>query len=169
MKCIACASDETKVTDSRIAADGYTIRRRRECEKCGFRFSTNEHVEILNLTVLKQSGDKQSYSREKLITGVKKALEKRQVSDERLYRLILDIERRIQLNATSATNGEEDSPRMEITSRAIGDLVMRGLKRFDKVAYIRFASVYHAFADLGTFQKEIDLLIPKRRARKVRA
>ena len=165
MHCISCSSDATKVTDSRLAAEGYTIRRRRECEKCGFRFSTNEQVEILNLSVVKNHGEKESYSREKLIAGVKKALEKRSVSDNRLYKLILDIERRIQKHAKTAANGDEESYRQEIASQLIGDIVMRCLKRFDKVAYIRFASVYQSFDDLSAFQKELNLLNSKRRVR----
>lgn len=163
MRCLACPSEETKVTDSRLTGEGYSIRRRRECGKCGFRFSTTEQMEILNLTVQKQSGLKESYTREKLIRGLRKALEKRPASEERFTRLVGDIERKIQLASDRAMGGaEEESPRLEIRSSTIGDIVMAALKRFDKVAYLRFASVYQAFEDLEAFEQAIELMKTKK-------
>src|SRR3989338_9061796 len=96
MKCPVCYYEDTKVTDSRVASDGIAIRRRRECLKCGFRFSTYEEVEILDLSVIKQSGAIEAYSREKLITGLKKAFEKRPITEDDFKKLITRIERDIQ-------------------------------------------------------------------------
>jgi len=145
MKCPVCNYKETKVVDSRVASDGITIRRRRECLKCGFRFSTYEQVELLELMVIKRAGHKESYSREKLENGLKKAFEKRPVSQDSFRILVNKIEKSIQSKKKS-----------EITSQEIGELAMKELKKKDPVAYIRFASVYRAFKDLASFQKEIN-------------
>jgi transcriptional repressor NrdR len=145
MKCPVCNYKETKVIDSRVALDGITVRRRRECLKCGFRFSTYEEVELLDLTVLKRDGQKQAYSREKLEQGLHKALERRPISEEQFRMLVNKIERDIQALKKN-----------EIFSREIGEIVMKELKKKDPVAYIRFASVYRAFQDLESFQKEIN-------------
>jgi transcriptional repressor NrdR len=152
MKCPVCNYQETKVVDSREGSDGITIRRRRECLKCGFRFSTYEQVELLEVSVLKRDGRKEAYSREKLENGLKKAFEKRPISDEDFRILINKIERNIQARKKS-----------EITSQEIGELVMKELKKKDPVAYIRFASVYRAFKDLDSFQKEINSVFRKKR------
>lgn len=144
MKCPVCLAADTKVTDSRLTSEGFAIRRRRECVECGFRFSTFEEVEILNLSVIKRDGRREPYSREKLENGVKKALEKRPVTQDDFRKLINRIERDIQ-----------HLQRSEITSRMIGELVMKRLKRFDSVAYIRFASVYRSFQDVASFQREL--------------
>lgn len=152
MKCPVCLAADTKVTDSRLTSEGFAIRRRRECVQCGFRFSTFEEVEILNLTVIKRDGRKEPYSREKLETGVRKALEKRPVTQDDFKKLINRIERDIQ-----------HLQKNEMTSRTIGEIVMKRLKRFDTVAYIRFASVYRSFQDVASFQRELALLTSRRR------
>jgi len=152
MKCPVCNYKETKVVDSRVASDGITIRRRRECLKCGFRFSTYEQVELLELMVIKRDGRKESYSREKLEQGLKKAFEKRPISSESFRILVNKIEKNIQT-----------IKRNEIKSQEIGEMAMKELKKKDPVAYIRFASVYRAFKDLATFQKEINDVFKKKR------
>lgn len=158
MKCPACHFADTKVTDTRLVIQGYAIRRRRECDKCAFRFSTYEEVEILNLTVVKRNGRHEPYSREKLEVGIRKAFEKRPITQEAFRRLISGIERDIQLKGKT-----------EITSQAIGEIIMRWLKRTDQVAYIRFASVYRSFKDVDSFKAELNLLVkpprPKRKRR----
>src|SRR3989344_9488176 len=129
MKCPNCAHEETKVLDSRPAQEGMVIRRRRECVKCGFRFSTHEEMEILDLTVVKRDGTKQPYMREKIENGIHKAFEKRPLSRDGFLELISSIEQDIQ-----RTNKDE------ITSKEIGNIVMKRIKASDQVAYIRFAS-----------------------------
>jgi len=152
MKCPVCNYQETKVVDSREATDGITIRRRRECLKCGFRFSTYEQVELLDLTVIKRDGHKESYLREKLENGLKKAFEKRPIGNEDFRILVNKIERAIQAKKKT-----------EITTQEIGEIVMKELKKKDPVAYIRFASVYRAFKDLDSFQKEINEVFKKKK------
>lgn len=152
MKCPACQHDLTKVVDSRALEDGIAIRRRRECDKCSFRFSTYEELELLNLTVKKRDGRCESYNQEKVLNGVKKALEKRPVTPEKLKGVIQAIEIDIQREAKNDT----------ITSERIGELVMKHLRRMDKVAYMRFASVYESFNDLNSFQETIDQLTRKK-------
>jgi transcriptional repressor NrdR len=151
MRCPVCLASDTKVNDSRLIEDSFAIRRRRECQKCGFRFSTYEQIEILNLTVIKRDGRKEPYQREKLERGLKHALEKRPYTQDQFKRLINTIERDIQ-----------KQKKEEITSNTVGEMVMRRLKSFDKVSYIRFASVYRAFEDVQTFQKELESLLNKK-------
>jgi len=148
MKCPVCLTQDTKVNDSRLTEQGFAIKRRRECQKCGFRFSTYEQIEILNLTVIKRTGVKEPYQREKLERGLKRALEKRPYSQDQFKKLLNTIERDIQKKKKD-----------EITSQFIGEQVMKRLKSFDKVSYIRFASVYRAFEDVKTFQKELEQLL----------
>ena len=148
MRCPVCYYEDSKVTDSRVASDGLSIRRRRECLKCGFRFSTYEEVEILDLVVVKRDGRKESYSREKVINGLKKALEKRSITEDNFKKLVNLIERDIQILRKN-----------EVTSNQIGQIVMKHLKRFDQVAYIRFASVYESFKDAQTFRRELNKLL----------
>jgi len=128
--------------------DGGAIRRRRQCEKCEFRFSTYEEIEILDLSVIKRDGSKDPYSREKLEGGIKRAFEKREHSDETLRKLISAIEQEIQKKASGG----------EIKSSDIGEIVMKKMKRVDKVAYIRFASVYRQFEDVEEFKAELQKL-----------
>ncbi len=144
MHCPSCNYFDTKVTDSRVAADGFSIRRRRECTKCNFRFSTVEESEILDLTVIKRDGHREPYSKDKLTAGLKHSLEKRSVTAEQFRGLVQRIERDIQRRRKE-----------ELTSREIGELVMKRLKTFDQVAYIRFASVYRSFQDVASFTQEL--------------
>lgn len=130
-----------------MATSGVSIRRRRECEKCDFRFSTVEEVQILDLTVIKRNGEREPYARQKLARGLAKSFEKRPISSEDLQRLIQIIERDIQLLRKS-----------EVSSGAIGDIVMRRLQQVDEVAYIRFASVYQGFKDAEMFHRAIEQL-----------
>lgn len=155
MKCLACHHSDTKVTDSRLVADGMAIRRRRECHKCGFRFSTYEESEILNLTVVKRDGSREPYSREKLESGIRKSFQKRAITLENFKKLVSHIERDIQ------TRG-----RQEVTSQFVGEVIMKHLKRTDDVAYIRFASVYRSFKDADSFRRELNALVAKKRKRK---
>lgn len=148
MKCPVCYFQDTKVVDSRVAADGLSIRRRRECLKCGYRFSTYEEVEILDLTIVKRDGRKESYVRDKLIKGLRRALEKRPITEEKFKKLVSLIERDLQVMRKN-----------EILSDQVGQIVMKQLKKIDQVAYIRFASVYESFKDAQSFKKELNKLI----------
>ncbi|MFH1427903.1 MAG: transcriptional regulator NrdR [Patescibacteria group bacterium] len=155
MKCPICYYLDTKVVDSRAASDGLSIRRRRECLKCGFRFSTYEEVEILDLMIVKRDGSKESYDREKLTKGLKKALEKRAITEDKFKKLIHSIERDIQrLRKT------------EVTARQVGQIIMKHLKKVDQVAYIRFASVYESFKDAQTFRREVNKLLNSKKTGK---
>lgn len=151
MKCPSCHHQDTKVTDSRLVNEGMAIRRRRECLKCEFRFSTYEEVEILNLTVIKRDGRTEPYSKEKLEAGLHKAFEKRPITQDEFRKLLGRIERDVQLD-------EKDD---EIKSSRVGEIIMKHLKRADAVAYIRFASVYRSFKDAQTFQRELKKLLRK--------
>ena len=148
MKCPSCANADTKVIDSRVATDGLSIRRRRECESCEFRFSTYEEVEILDLQVMKRDGSLEPYQREKLESGLHKALEKRPISSDDFRQLISEIEQEVQKKM-------KDN---KIESKEIGGIVVRKLKKYDPVAYIRFASVYRKFEDIEEFKKELQKL-----------
>lgn len=147
MYCAVCNHKDTKVVDSRISTDGANVRRRRECEKCGFRFSTLEEVELLDLTVVKRDGRRESYSREKMTRGLEKSLEKRPYTDQAFQKLTHKIERDVQKKR-----------RGQLTTQELGEIVMKHLKTFDKVAYIRFASVYRSFEDVGAFESELKKL-----------
>lgn len=145
MICPYCNSEETKVTDKR---DSHEItRRRRECLKCGKRFTTYERVER-DLHVIKKNGTRQTFDREKLKKGVEKAFEKRPITSEKIDKIVDDIEARINRNAKGK----------DITASKIGKIVMSRLKKADKIAYIRFASVYREFADLDDFKDELKKL-----------
>lgn len=154
MKCPICYHGDTKVVDSRVATDGLSIRRRRECLKCSFRFSTYEEMEILDLMIVKRDGRRESYNREKLISGLKKSCEKRPITQDRFKRLIHAVERDLQRLKKS-----------EITSSQIGQTVMKNLKKLDTVAYIRYASVYESFKDAQEFRQEINKLIKKKKTK----
>jgi len=155
MKCPICYFEDTKVIDSRVASDGLSIRRRRECEKCGFRFSTFEEMEILDLTVEKRDGKKEAYNRDKLVSGLKKALEKRPIDDDGFKKLIHNIERDIQQLKKS-----------EVQTKEIGKIVMKHLKETDVVAYIRFASVYESFEDAGDFKETLNNILEDKKTGK---
>ncbi|TSC71897.1 MAG: transcriptional repressor NrdR [Parcubacteria group bacterium Gr01-1014_38] len=157
MHCPACNTEETKVVDSRVVERGTAVRRRRECEKCGHRFSTYEQVELPRLVVVKKDGRREPYQRVKIESGIRKALEKRPVPERRVREMLAEIERELQ------ARGEE-----EVGSRVIGEMVMRALQELDEVAYIRFASVYKAFRDADTFQEELKHLRKTSRPRRFR-
>ncbi len=147
MICPFCGHNDTKVVDSRDTNDSRAIRRRRECEKCQSRFSTYEEMEIMKMTVIKRNGIKQEYDKKKIATGLRKALEKRPVSEDKIQKAIVDIEYEIQAKDSG-----------EIKSRDIGKMVLKKLKELDEVAYIRFASVYKSFKSVESFKKEMENL-----------
>jgi len=152
MKCPVCHYQDTKVVDSRVASDGSSIRRRRECLKCGFRFSTYEEIEILDLSIIKRDGRKEAYDKDKLVRGLRKALEKRPITEEKFKQLVNSVERDIQALRKN-----------EVTSNQIGQIIMKHLRKVDQVAYIRFASVYQSFKDVQTFQRELNKLTEKKK------
>ena len=141
MKCPFCGHPDSKVIDSRPTADGNSIRRRRECEACQKRFTTFETIETVQIIVVKKSGVKELFDKQKLLSGVLKATEKRPVD---AVALVNEIEAELQ-----------NTLRQEVTSTEIGEMVMRKLKERDEVAYVRFASVYREFKDIDTFLKEL--------------
>ena len=147
MDCPYCQNNETKVTDSRDTG-ALSIRRRRECLKCGKRFTTYEHIELQPLYVIKKDGRRENFDRNKIRSGITKALEKRPVNHEQIEQIIDTIEEKIRKLGTE-----------EIETTQIGEFVMDELKNVDHVAYIRFASVYRSFADLSSFEKEVKNLI----------
>ncbi|MDD2758191.1 MAG: transcriptional regulator NrdR [Patescibacteria group bacterium] len=144
MRCPVCNYKETSVVDTRSSSDGLTIRRRRECDRCSYRFSAVEEIELLDIVVVKSDGRHESYMREKVESGIKYSLSKRPYTADSFSRLIHSIERDIQ-----------KKKKREIKSKDIGEIVMKHLRGFDKVAYIRFASVYRDFKDVKTFEKEL--------------
>ncbi|MBU5468083.1 transcriptional regulator NrdR [Virgibacillus sp. MSJ-26] len=148
MRCSNCHNKSTKVLDSRPIEEGCSIRRRRECERCGYRFTTFERVEEVPLIVVKKDGVRQEYSRDKLIRGLIKACEKRPVSIETIESLVLDVEKEIRNKGVA-----------EIDSKEIGEMVMNRLSEVDEVAYVRFASVYRQFKDISVFLDELKDLI----------
>ena len=143
MLCPTCKT-ETKVVDSRVAPDGLSVRRRRECEKCGERFTTIEEMELLDITVVKRDGHREAYDREKIEQGIKLSMRKRPYTNESFRTLISCIEADIQKRR-----------KREITSGEMGEIVMHFLKGFDKIGYIRFASIYRSFTDVSTFAREL--------------
>jgi transcriptional repressor NrdR len=145
MRCPKCNILEDKVIDSRSSRDGGTIRRRRECTGCGHRFTTREHVEAEDLLVVKSDDVRQAFSREKLLRGVLRAFEKRPVPREAIEKLVDEVVNELQSMNT-----------MEISSKLIGLKVMERIPALDKVAYVRFASVYRRFEAIGEFIEEIN-------------
>ena len=150
MKCPFCSSENTRVIDSRPADDNNSIRRRRLCDDCNKRFTTYEMIESLPIIVIKKDGSRETFDRQKLLTGMLRACEKRPVSIETLDRAISDIETVIQ-----------NSLDREVNSDKIGEFVMDKLKDIDEVAYVRFASVYRQFKDINTFMDELNKLLTK--------
>ncbi|MBU1119516.1 transcriptional regulator NrdR [Patescibacteria group bacterium] len=146
-----CEDGETKVTDSRYLPDANIIRRRRECMHCSFRFSTMEEVTILDLIIVKRNGKREPYSREKLKSGLLRSLEKRSHTTEDYRKLISSVEAEIQKTRKN-----------EVTSEMIGQIVIDKLKNFDKVAYIRFSSVYYSYSDISEFIDELSKLKTKK-------
>ncbi|MEO6006315.1 MAG: transcriptional regulator NrdR [Opitutus sp.] len=147
MRCPKCTSIEDKVVDSRISKEGSTIRRRRECLECGHRYSTTEGLVRDGISVIKRDGRREEFSREKLLHAVRAACHKRPVDAEQIAMLIEDV--------IDVLEAQYDS---EIPSAAIGDAVMHRMRTVDQVAYVRFASVYKEFRDVGEFVDEISAL-----------
>lgn len=150
MKCIYCGCEESRVVDSRSTDDGASIRRRRECEQCGRRFTTYEKIDMVPLMVVKKDQRREPFDSEKLRQGILKACEKRPVSVSDIDELARNIEMK-------AYASEQ-----EITSAQIGEMVMEGLKELDEVSYVRFASVYRQFTDLQNFIEELNKLLNSR-------
>ena len=147
MKCPKCGSDDDKVLDSRAVRDGAAIRRRRECTVCGTRFTTHEEIDRDEVTVVKQDGTREPFSRQKLEKGVRIACQKRPVSEDQLQSLLDSV--------VAALEGEE------VPTSKIGELVMERLHALDEVAYIRFASVYRRFTDVNQFLSTITEMVRK--------
>ncbi|MDO8551373.1 MAG: transcriptional regulator NrdR [bacterium] len=145
MRCPFCGHDETDVLESRIPENGNTFRRRRECEKCKKRFTTYERVEGPSLLVIKKDGRREPFDREKIKRGILKSCEKRPVPVRTLDEIVEEVERELLRKDT-----------IEIPSRVIGNAVLRKMKKLDKVAWLRFASVYLEFADLADFERAIE-------------
>lgn len=154
MKCPFCRDLDNKVIDSRLSKDGDIIRRRRECLRCQRRFTTYERVEEMLPMIVKKDGRREVYDRMKVVAGLKKACEKRPVSMEAIEQLADRIERMLQ------ERGEK-----EVSSPVVGEAIMRELYELDKVAYVRFASVYRSFRDLNEFLRELEELMRQRRTR----
>lgn len=149
--CQRCKHNGTKVVDSRPADDGKAIRRRRECENCGYRFTTFERIEQSPILVIKKNGNREEFSREKLLRGVRRACEKRPISAEEQENIVNNVERCIRDNSLN-----------EIDSTEVGKYVMDELVDVDDVAYIRFASVYREFKDIEVFMREMKALEEKK-------
>ena len=147
MICPFCAHDFTRVVDKREGSDGKTTRRRRECQKCNRRFTTFERAETLDLLVIKKDGRREIFDRAKLRGGIIKSCEKRPVSAGDIEKIVDEVEAELRKINTS-----------EVSSKKIGEMVIKRLKKLDEVAYIRFASVYRQFADLSDFEKELTKL-----------
>jgi len=148
MRCPFCNHTDGKVVDSRASKDGDSIRRRRECLKCGRRFTTYERIEEVAQMVIKKDGRRENFDRWKIKSGILKAVEKRPVGLEQVDALIDEVEREL-FNSTEH----------EVTTKAIGEAVMNKLKQLDEVAYVRFASVYRQFKDLNEFMSELKTML----------
>jgi transcriptional repressor NrdR len=152
VKCPFCAHQDNKVIDSRLSKEGQVIRRRRECLSCARRFTTYERIEEIMPLVVKKDGRREAFDRQKIVTGVNLACQKRPVSSEQVDQLVETVERKLQ------ELGER-----EVTSAQVGDIVMKLLQDLDAVAYVRFASVYRSFQDIGEFMTELKDLASERR------
>lgn len=150
MKCSKCYHKNSRVLDSRPIDDGETIRRRRECEQCGFRFTTFERSEEVPLIIVKKDGTRQEFERDKLIRGLMRACEKRPVTIKTIEQLSVDVEQAMR-------NSEEP----EISSEDIGEMVLERLLEIDEVAYVRFASVYRQYKNVNVFLDELKELLNK--------
>lgn len=146
MNCQKCHKKQTYVIDSREESD--TIRRRRQCPNCGFRFTTYERIEATNLRVIKKSGQIEFFDREKVMRGILKACEKRPVTQDQIEKSVSFIESQL-----------TQKGKREVPSKLVGELVMKQIKKIDKIAYIRFASVYREFADIKSFEEEIHKIL----------
>ena len=151
MKCPFCSSNEDRVIDSRSSNEDRSVRRRRECIKCKKRFTTYEYIEEVPLMVIKKDGRREAFDRNKIISGILKACEKRPVSMERVEAVVDKVEKELQKSFDK-----------EVKAGAIGESVMEHLHKLDEVAYVRFASVYRQFKDINHFMKELKDLLSKR-------
>ncbi|MFA5008545.1 MAG: transcriptional regulator NrdR [Candidatus Omnitrophota bacterium] len=151
MKCPFCNHNEDRVIDSRETSEGTAIRRRRECSACNKRFTTYEYVEKTPLMVIKKDNRREPFIREKILSGIRSACQKRPISTEKIEKLVGEIEAEIQKKFDQ-----------EVDSRFIGELVMEKLARIDDVAYVRFASVYRQFKDINQFMRELRDILGKR-------
>lgn len=154
MKCPFCANMENKVIDSRLSKDGQVIRRRRECNDCGRRFTTYERIEEVLPMVVKSDGSREPFDHAKVVRGVQAACEKRAVPQAAIEQLVEDIEKHLQ-----------DTGEKEVDSALIGEEVLVRLADIDDVAYIRYASIFRKFADLGEFAKELNEMLAERKRR----
>ena len=152
MKCLYCGCEDSKVIDSRSADEGRTIRRRRECVNCGKRFTTYETIVYTPVPVVKSSGLRQAFDAQKIKNGIIKSCEKRPVS-------LNDIDAMV----NSVTKQVYNSMEQEVSSKAIGEMVMEELKNYDEVAYVRYASVYRSFKDIESFMQELQKLIDNKK------
>ena len=150
MQCLKCHHNSSKVIDSRQADDGRAIRRRRECESCGFRFTTFERIEETPLLVIKKNGTREEFNREKVLRGLVRSAEKRPVTMDQMESIVEKVERKIRETGDN-----------EIQTNLIGEYVMEYLVDLDEIAYIRFASVYRQFKDMSVFLKELQDIVEK--------
>lgn len=150
MKCPYCFHPKTKVIDKRNTEDLASIRRRRECLECEKRFTTFERIELLNISIIKKDGRRESFNREKIIKGLLTACEKRPISRDKIEQITNYIESQL-----------KTLDKQEVEASRIGEIIMEKLLDLDKIAYIRFASVYREFADLNSFKKELNILMKK--------
>jgi transcriptional repressor NrdR len=148
MHCPFCKAEDTRVVDSRMAEDGAQVRRRRECEKCGARFTTFEKAQLQMPQIEKRNGPPEPYDEHKLRSGLARALYKRPVTPEQIDQLVENIERKLRTSSDR-----------QVPSRRVGELVMLELRDLDQVAYVRFASIYHQFKDATEFRDEVDRLL----------
>ena len=147
MKCIYCGCEDSKVLDSRAVDENNAIKRRRECNSCFKRFTTYETIEVSPILVIKRSGERQAFLSSKIKTGIVKSCEKKPVSMEQIEKMVASIEQTVQ-----------NYPKKEISSSELGEMVMAELEKVDKVAYIRFASVYKQFEDVSKFKEFVQKL-----------
>ena len=151
MRCSFCGYEDSKVLVSRPVEDGRSIRRRRECQRCGKRFTTYERVEEMSLLVVKRDGSREIFDKNKILAGLVRACDKRPVPMSTLEDMVADIEKELR-----------NSMEKEVTAKQIGDMVMVRLRQVDDVAYVRFASVYRKFEDIETFMKEIHSMMAQK-------
>lgn len=152
MKCLFCGCEDSKVIDSRSADEGKTIRRRRECVNCGKRYTTYETIEDTPVLVVKTSGLRQAFDSRKIKNGIIKSCEKRPVSLETIDEMVSAVSKKVY-----------NSMEQEISSKQIGEMVMEELKKYDEVAYVRYASVYRSFKDIESFMQELQKLIDNKK------
>ncbi len=150
MHCPFCTAENTKVIDSRLSPEGNKVRRRRECEVCGKRFTTYEVIENSLPMVIKGDGRRENFNIDKVRAGIRRAIEKRPVTAEQVEQMLAEVEAQLRSSAEK-----------EIPAKQIGEYIMEALKKIDQVAYVRFASVYRAFQDVQEFQAEIEKLLQK--------